>query len=78
VAAAQVSTLDSANNDAEDTAAPLIMGPPPSMDFPPLTGPFGAEPSQAYIDEQLAHMIIPQLDDEFEQVCMSLQANGRY
>lgn len=39
------------------------------MDFPPLKGAFGAEPSQAYIDEQLAHMIIPQLDDEFEQVC---------
>lgn len=46
-----------------------MMGAPPSMDFPPLMGPFGAEPSQEYINEQLAHMIIPQLDDEFEQVC---------
>lgn len=34
----------------------------------PLAGPFGAEPPQALIDAQLAHMIeSPELDD-FEEV----------
>lgn len=41
---------------------------PPTMDIQPMMGAYGAEPPQSLIDEQLAHMIDPELNEFVEEV----------
>lgn len=69
-AATETATAEATTNAPPSTTSadeqPAVL--PPAIDMQPLAGPFGAEPPQALIDAQLAHMIeSPELDD-FEEV----------
>lgn len=70
-AATETVTAEAATSAQPSTASADEQQPAvllPAIDMQPLAGPFGAEPPQALIDAQLAHMIeSPELDD-FEEV----------
>jgi hypothetical protein len=62
-------TAEAVNETFEPTSAteaPAVL--PPTIDIQPMMGAYTAEPPQSLIDEQLAHMIDPELDEFVEEV----------